>query len=237
MGWWRTVVYLQCSDNNFSETVLHLFLGAVAKYGWPYRLRGDRGGENVLAARAMIAERGLGRQSYIAGPSRVNTRIERLWRDVMTQVIEAYRRRFRQYEELGLRVDDAVHMFALHYMYLPLINADLAAFTAGWNSHRLSTERNLTPHMLMLAHADKMPPPAQVEVEYGLEMAFEDALALGADVDAVPVYVDPVVCPLDDNGVEELRLRCAPLQLGEHVEQYDARYMQCLQIVREIVQR
>ena len=75
---------LKCNSNNFSETVLQLFLKAVEKHDglWPSRIRGYKDVENVKVCDAMVAMRGSGRGSFIAGPSTKNQRIERFWRDV-----------------------------------------------------------------------------------------------------------------------------------------------------------
>jgi len=56
-GYSRLIVYLRCSDNNWADTVLHLFVEAVQHYGCPSRVRGDRGGEDTLVADFMISER------------------------------------------------------------------------------------------------------------------------------------------------------------------------------------
>ena len=46
-GFSRLIVFLQCSSNNKSSTVLHAFRSGVQQYGLPQRIRSDRGGENV----------------------------------------------------------------------------------------------------------------------------------------------------------------------------------------------
>ena len=50
-----------------------------------------------------------------------------------------------------LEVDDEVHMFALHYAFLPRINRSLDQFSAAWNNHGISTERNMSPVQLWIS--------------------------------------------------------------------------------------
>ena len=60
-------MYLRCADNNRAE----LFERSVVRLGLPYRVRADRGGENVGVASFMLEHplRGPGRGSFISGRS------------------------------------------------------------------------------------------------------------------------------------------------------------------------
>ena len=153
-GFSRLITYLHCSSNNLSETVLSCFIKAVEQYGIPSRIRSDHGGENVRVWEFMEEERGTGRNSYIAGQSVHNTRIERLWRDVYTSVSSSYVQLFQQLEQAGvLNPENEADLFALHHVFVPRINSSLNKFSSAWNNHRLSTENNLTPLQLYTAYA------------------------------------------------------------------------------------
>ena len=65
-GFSRLIVYLKCSENNRADTVLELFLHAVRHYGWLSHVRSDLGMENIEVARAMITNRGTGREAISA---------------------------------------------------------------------------------------------------------------------------------------------------------------------------
>ena len=61
------VVGLHASTDNKASTVLALFLRAGHEYGFPSRVRGDRGGENIDVAVTMNVMRGENRVSFIWG--------------------------------------------------------------------------------------------------------------------------------------------------------------------------
>ena len=128
-GYSRLIVFLSCSTNNRSDTVKDKFLQATERYEWPSRVRTDMGGENVGVWELMEAVHGENRGSYLAGSSTQNQRIEHLWRDVFQVVTHMYYYTFQCMEEAGmLDRNNAIHMFVLHYIYLPRINEALQSF-------------------------------------------------------------------------------------------------------------
>jgi hypothetical protein len=66
-GFSRFVTAIRCSGNNLAATVLEIFLEAVRVHGFPSRMRGDHGTENLLVAELMEETKGLSRGSYIWG--------------------------------------------------------------------------------------------------------------------------------------------------------------------------
>ena len=150
-GFSRLVVFLKCSTNNKSETMANLFLTATEKYEWPSRIRSDYGGENVGVWELMEERRGCNRGSYLVGSSTHNQRIERLWRDVFRVVTHMFYYSFQSMEEAGiLNRNNNLHVFALHFIYLPRINRALESFAEAWNLHPVRTEHNWTPEQIWM---------------------------------------------------------------------------------------
>ena len=50
-----------------------------------------------------------------------------------------------------LNPNNDLDIFALHHVYLPLLNHKLEQFKCTWSHHPLRTERNKTPHQLWLS--------------------------------------------------------------------------------------
>lgn len=150
-GYSRLIVYLKCSSNNRADTVFNLFVTACNNLGIPSRVRSDQGGENVLVAMFMTLYHGVGRGSHIAGTSVHNQRVERLWRDVYMSCTSLFYHLFYSLEDCGLLdPDNEIHLYALHYVYLPRINQSLQLFWESWNQHTLTSCNCMTPQQLWM---------------------------------------------------------------------------------------
>lgn len=80
-----------------------------------------------------------------------NQRIERLWRDLYSGCICFFYHFCHFLEHVGmLNVDDALDVYALHFVMIPVVQNQLDMFRMGWVNHHLRTENNKTPQQLWI---------------------------------------------------------------------------------------
>ena len=74
----RMITFLQCSDNNRTDTVLSSFFTAVEQYGIPDHVRTDHGDENMEFLKYMIAAQNTDFLTAVTGSSDHNDRLGRM---------------------------------------------------------------------------------------------------------------------------------------------------------------
>ena len=122
-GFSRTIMYLNCSNNNRATTVLDLFVNAVSQFSLPDRIRSDHGGENADLWRYMLASHNLDYCCVITGSSVHNEQVERLWRDVNRCISSSFSKCMRDLERNGLLDPlNETDVYCLHHIFLPRVN-------------------------------------------------------------------------------------------------------------------
>ncbi|KAG6819028.1 hypothetical protein H0H93_016122 [Arthromyces matolae] len=196
-GYCRTVTGLRASTNNLAHTVLEVFLDAIRLYGQPSRVRADRGRENKAIATYMIMRQGLNRGSFIWGSSTHNTRVERIWVEVGTQFVRAWRAFFYRLEDLHQLVrQNPTHLWLLHYLFLWQINEDCQKFQDEWNAHPIwGRGHNMSPIDMRLtgqvAHGVYVDDcegldPAEIAAAYGVFGSVRDRSLTETGAGALP---------------------------------------------------
>ena len=136
--------------------------------------------------------------------------------------IKLFYRLFYYLEEQGvLNPDNDIHIYALHYIYIPCVNNTLTAFKEGWNCHGVRTEHDQSPNQLFVAGALHLQLSGltaldffeTVDLYYGIE---EEGLAVDDGSDEV--LVPECRFGLTDEHLEQLQQEANPLAESQNYE-------------------
>lgn len=63
-----------------------------------------------------------------------------------------------------------IHLYAIHYVYVPRINKALREFKEGWNNHPIRTENNTSPHQLFVVQSLQLQRSGLVALDFFVQV-------------------------------------------------------------------
>jgi hypothetical protein len=141
---------------------------------------------------------------------------------------------FLEHNEI-LNPIDSIHVFALHYIYLPRINRALQQFLEAWNNHGVRTEHGQTPNQLFTSGSLRLRNSGLAALDffdsvpetYGID---SDLGVSDDEDDTEGVEIPPTELDLSSENISELQSSVNPLSESDDFG-VDL-FMQTLQIVQ-----
>lgn len=149
-----------------------------------------------------------------------NQCIERLWRDMHRCVTSNFYQIFYYLENCDLLDPlNPLHIYAIHFVFLPRINRALHFFKESWNNHRLRSEHGQTPNQLFVAGALRLRHAGLVALDFFEQVP--NSYGIYKDLPLVEdeegVLVPPTDFSLTDEQLDELQRRVNPLSESENM--------------------
>lgn len=170
----------------------------------------------------------------ITGRSVHNQRIERLWRDLFTECTYFFYSIFYTFEEHGVldpNNEKDLHVFALHFVFLPEIKRQLANFKNSWNNHKMRTCHNRTPLQLWMLGIDEY--RTDHPNDAAITGLIEDWNQYGIDWDGPVSYEeDAVIVPEFSSNLDVLTQLLATAT--DRVDDLTQKYLICKIILSEM---
>jgi hypothetical protein len=129
------------------------FLQAVRKYGFPKRVRSNKGTETVLMAECQVLFRQNKKPDlpfskiYMFGTSTRNQRIESWWNLLTTAQTEPWKILFETLEAEGFFDGSIYDIVALRFIYMPFLQEHIQTFVEVHNTHRICRQKNREEHL------------------------------------------------------------------------------------------
>ncbi|KAI9748093.1 MAG: hypothetical protein M4579_007315 [Chaenotheca gracillima] len=147
-GYSRFIVSLYVGLSARTEVgVQKYYLEAVKRYGFPKKVRSDKGNETGLMAECQVRFRRSVKPDlpweriYGYGTSTKNQRIEAWWNTMASGQTESWKRFFEKLKEDGFFDGSDYDIMALRYIYMPIIRQHISTFVQMHNNHRIRRQR------------------------------------------------------------------------------------------------
>ena len=112
-----------------------------------------------------------------------------------------------------------LHIFSLHFVYIPRINQALQEFIQSWNHHGKQTERGQNPHQLFTSGSIQLQNAGSTALDFFEEVldtyGIEDTGNTSVDDDEQGIEVPPIDIRISEQQMEMLQNLVNPLDSSE----------------------